>query len=54
MADTRKKQKGPQGEPIRVSLASNSNPVPSPALGSFNSLLPFLFNLVSLFSPTVK
>ena len=41
MADTRKKQKGPQGEPIRVSLASNSNPVPSPALGSFNSFLIF-------------
>jgi hypothetical protein len=39
MSDSRKRQKGLQGQSINVSVATTSIATPSPALGSF---LPFL------------
>ncbi|GAA6007435.1 hypothetical protein JCM11491_004162 [Sporobolomyces phaffii] len=40
MTDSRKRQKGPQGQPIHVAVASTSVSAPAPALGLFPSAHP--------------
>ncbi|GAA5903096.1 DNA-directed RNA polymerase I subunit RPA49 [Sporobolomyces salmoneus] len=40
MSDSRKRQKGPQGQPIHVAIASTSTSAPSPALALFPSAQP--------------